>query len=77
MTLKDLEIGSSAIISSVGGEGALRQHFLDMGVIPGAEVMLVKYAPMGVDGFVLGTTLLFGQGRSYDEILKDIRALNL
>ena len=47
MTLKDLEIGGSAIITSVGGEGALRQHFLDMGVIPGAEVTLVKYAPMG------------------------------
>ena len=47
MTLKDLEIGGSAIISAVGGEGALRQHFLDMGVIPGAEVTLVKYAPMG------------------------------
>ena len=47
MTLRDLEIGGSAIISAVGGEGALRQHFLDMGVIPGAEVTLVKYAPMG------------------------------
>ena len=47
MTLKDLEIGGSAIITSVGGEGALRQHFLDMGVIPGAEVTLIKYAPMG------------------------------
>ncbi len=47
MTLKDLEIGKSAIVTAVGGEGALRQHFLDMGVIPGAEVTLVKYAPMG------------------------------
>ena len=47
MTLKDLEIGKSGIITAVGGEGALRQHFLDMGVIPGAEVTLVKYAPMG------------------------------
>ena len=47
MTLRELEIGGSAIISAVGGEGALRQHFLDMGVIPGAEVTLVKYAPMG------------------------------
>ena len=46
-TLKDLEIGESAVVTSVGGEGALRQHFLDMGVIPGAEVSLVKYAPMG------------------------------
>lgn len=47
MTLRDLEIGKSAIITEVGGEGALRQHFLDMGVIPGAEITLVKYAPMG------------------------------
>ena len=47
MTLKDLEIGKSGIVTAVGGEGALRQHFLDMGVIPGAEVTLVKYAPMG------------------------------
>ena len=47
MTLKDLEIGQSAIVTTVGGEGALRQHFLDMGVIPGAEVQLIKFAPMG------------------------------
>lgn len=47
MTLKELEIGKSAVILAVGGEGALRQHFLDMGLIPGAEVTLVKYAPMG------------------------------
>ena len=47
MTLKDLEIGKSAVIEAVGGEGTLRQHFLDMGVIPGAEVTVVKYAPMG------------------------------
>ncbi|MBR1811197.1 MAG: ferrous iron transport protein B [Clostridia bacterium] len=47
MTLKDLEIGKSAIIKTVGGDGALRQHFLDMGVIPGVEVTIVKYAPMG------------------------------
>lgn len=47
MTLKDLKVGQSAIIKSVGGEGALRQHFLDMGVIPSAEVTLIKFAPMG------------------------------
>ena len=47
MNLKDLKIGESAIVTEVGGEGSLRQHFLDMGVIPGAEVTLVKYAPMG------------------------------
>ena len=47
MNLKELEIGKSAVILSVGGEGALRQHFLDMGLIPGAEVTLMKLAPMG------------------------------
>lgn len=47
MTLKDLEIGKSAVIKAVGGEGVLRQHFLDMGVIPGAEVTVIKFAPMG------------------------------
>ncbi len=47
MTLKDLKIGQSAVVTKVGGAGALRQHFLDMGVIPGAEVTLVKFAPMG------------------------------
>ena len=47
MTLKDLAIGKSAVVTAVGGEGALRQHFLDMGVIPGAAVTAVKLAPMG------------------------------
>ena len=47
MTLKELQIGKSAIVEAVGGAGALRQHFLDMGLIPGAEVTLVKLAPMG------------------------------
>ena len=47
MTLKELEPGKTAVVTVVGGEGSLRQHFLDMGVIPGAEVTLVKYAPMG------------------------------
>ena len=47
MTLKELKIGQTAVIQSVGGEGSLRQHFLDMGVIPGAELTMVKYAPMG------------------------------
>ena len=47
MKLNELAAGKSAVIRSVGGEGALRQHFLDMGVIPGAEVTTVKFAPMG------------------------------
>ena len=45
--LSALEIGDSAIVTNVGGTGALRQHFLDMGIIPGAEMTLVRYAPMG------------------------------
>ena len=47
MTLNELKPGHSAVIETVGGEGALRQHFLDMGVIPGTEVTVVKLAPMG------------------------------
>ena len=47
MTLRDLKIGMSATVKTVGGTGALRQHFLDMGLIPGEEVALIKYAPMG------------------------------
>ena len=47
MTLKELGIGQSAVITKVGGSGALRQHFLDMGMIPGTEVTVLKYAPLG------------------------------
>ena len=47
MTLDELKIGQSAVVVSVGGAGALRQHFLDMGVIPGARVNIVQFAPMG------------------------------
>ena len=47
MTLKELGVGQSASIITVGGTGALRQHLLDMGVIPGAEVKVLKYAPLG------------------------------
>ncbi|MGN0662764.1 MAG: ferrous iron transport protein B [Faecalibacterium sp.] len=47
MTLKELKIGQSAVIDAVGGTGELRQHFLDMGLIPGAQVTLIKLAPMG------------------------------
>lgn len=47
MTIKDLPVGKSATILKVGGDGALRQHFLDMGLIQGAEVTVIKYAPMG------------------------------
>ena len=47
MTLKELPIGKTATIVSVGGEGALRQHFLDMGLIPHTQVTVIKVAPMG------------------------------
>ncbi len=47
MTIKDLKAGESAVVKAVGGEGALRQHFLDMGLIPGENITLVKFAPMG------------------------------
>ena len=47
MNLTELPIGRTAVVEKVGGEGSLRQHFLDMGVIPGAEITLEKYAPMG------------------------------
>lgn len=47
MTLKDLPIGKTATVRSVGGKGALRQHLLDMGIIPQADISMVKYAPMG------------------------------
>ncbi len=68
MTLRELPVGGSAEILSVGGEGALRQHFLDMGLIPGARVKLVKYAPLGdpmelmINGYAL-TLRLADAGR--------------
>ena len=73
MTLKDLEIGKSAVITSVGGKGALRQHFLDMGMIPGAEVTVVKFAPMGdpmelqVHGYELTLRLAEAEHRTDSE----------
>lgn len=47
MSIDDLKIGQSGIITAVGGEGALRLRFLDMGLIPGTKVLLQKVAPMG------------------------------
>ena len=47
MTLKELKAGQTGRVITVGGEGALRQHFLDMGVIPGVEITVDKFAPMG------------------------------
>ena len=59
MTLRELKIGESAVITAVGGAGALRQHFLDMGLLPGVEVKLLKFAPMGdpMELLVRGYTL--------------------
>ena len=59
MTLRELKIGESAVVTAVGGQGALRQHFLDMGLLPGVEVKLLKFAPMGdpMELLVRGYTL--------------------
>ena len=59
MTLKELKVGKSAVVTAVGGEGALRQHFLDMGLLPGVQVKLLKLAPMGdpMELLVRGYTL--------------------
>lgn len=46
MTLNELEVGKTAVVTRVGGSGALRQHFLDMGILPGARLKLVRYAPL-------------------------------
>lgn len=73
MTLRELKIGQTARIISVGGEGSLRQHILDMGVIPGTEVTLQKYAPMGdpmqllVQGYEL--TLRLADAETIDVVL--------
>ena len=83
MTLKELAIGKSATIVSVGGEGALRQHFLDMGVIPGAEITVIKYAPMGdpiellVHGYELTLRLDDASNIEVVEIPDSVKAQNV
>ena len=80
MTLKELEIGKSAVVTQVGGEGALRQHFLDMGMIPGAEVTVVKFAPMGdpmelqVHGYELTLRLAEAEQIEIEQIPKRSRS---
>ena len=64
MTLRDLQMGESAVITTVGGRGALRQHFLDMGMIPGVQVTLVKYAPMGDEASRIRTDTETGRCRA-------------
>ena len=77
MTLRELKIGKSARIIAVGGEGALRQHFLDMGVIPGAVIMLEKYAPMGdpmelrIQGYELTLRLADAEHIEVEELAVD------
>ncbi|MCQ2492249.1 MAG: ferrous iron transport protein B [Lachnospiraceae bacterium] len=77
MTLKDIAIGKSAIITEVGGEGSLRQHFLDMGVIPGATATVVKLAPMGdpmqlrIHGYELTLRLADAEKIGVKEITKN------
>ena len=76
MTLRDLKVGQSARIKTVGGEGELRQHFLDMGVIPGAELTLVKLAPMGdpmefqIHGYELTLRLADAEQIEIEEVQK-------
>ncbi|MCR5632674.1 MAG: ferrous iron transport protein B [Eubacterium sp.] len=81
MTLRELAIGETCVINEVGGEGALRQHFLDMGVIPGVEVTLVKLAPMGdpmelrIHGYEL-TLRLADADQINVELVKDVKTQN-
>ena len=76
MTLRDLQMGESAVITTVGGRGALRQHFLDMGMIPGVQVTLVKYAPMGdpmelrLHGYELTLRLAHAEQIEIEEVQK-------
>ncbi|MGN0709238.1 MAG: ferrous iron transport protein B [Anaerovoracaceae bacterium] len=76
-TLRDLREGQSAVVTAVGGSGELRQHFLDMGVIPGERVKLMKYAPMGdpmellVQGYELTLRLADAEKISIDDIRED------
>ncbi len=80
MTLKELEIGKSAVITEVGGTGELRQHFLDMGLLPGARVTMVKYAPMGdpveirIHSYELTLRLADAARIGVKEVQEDIRA---
>ena len=77
MTLKELQIGKTGIVKEVGGEGALRQHFLDMGIIPGACVTVVKYAPMGdpvevrIHGYALTLRLEDASRILVDEVVEE------
>ncbi len=75
ITLKELDIGKTATVVSVGGEGALRQHFLDMGLIPGVEATMVKYAPMGdpVEVRIHGYELTLRKDDAAKIVIDDVR----
>ncbi len=79
MTLRELEIGKSAVVTAIGGEGALRQHFLDMGVLPGAELTVEKYAPMGdpmelvIHGYSLTLRLADAEKITVEPLERDMR----
>jgi len=76
MNLSELNAGESARIVSVGGKGSLRQHFLDMGLIPGATIELVKYAPMGdpVEFRIHNYELTLRLGDAREIQIEDVRA---
>ena len=80
MTLKELKVGKSAVIKSVGSHGALRQHFLDMGMIPGVEITVIKLAPMGdpmevqIHGYELTLRLEEADQIEIDPIVKRSRS---
>lgn len=76
MNLNELPIGKTATVTFVGGEGALRQHFLDMGIIPNAEITLVKYAPMGdpMEFMIHGYELTLRKADAEKIAIKDVRA---
>lgn len=75
MTLKELPIGKKATVTTVGGEGALRQHFLDMGIIPNTDIVFVKYAPLGdpMEFMVHGYELTLRVADAEKIEIKDIR----
>ena len=80
MTLKESKVGKSAVIKSVGSHGALRQHFLDMGMIPGVEITVIKLAPMGdpmevqIHGYELTLRLEEANQIEIDPIVKRSRS---
>ena len=76
LTLKELEKGKTATIESIGGEGALRQHFLDMGLIPGVDVTLIKFAPMGdpMELRIAGYELTIRLADAEKIVIRDVRS---